>query len=134
MSSDAPNEWEKLWKDYSASLEAWRRAFDGVLRANSEMQAAFTAVMKKASKESDMETMKRFGENWQKAMSDAGTRPMQEFYDYWQKAMGQSGNGLEQIAQSWQKSFFDGGVESMKAYGDTMKKFAETWNSMWPQK
>jgi len=24
-------------------------------------------------------------------------------------------------------------LEQMNAYGDMMKKFAETWNSMWPK-
>jgi len=24
-------------------------------------------------------------------------------------------------------------MESMKAYGEMMKKFAETWNTMWPK-
>jgi len=25
-------------------------------------------------------------------------------------------------------------MEQMKAYGDMMKKFADTWTTMWPQK
>jgi len=25
-------------------------------------------------------------------------------------------------------------MEQIKAYGEMMKKFAETWNDMWPQK
>jgi len=24
-------------------------------------------------------------------------------------------------------------MENMKAYGEMMKKFAETWNTMWPK-
>jgi len=25
------------------------------------------------------------------------------------------------------------GLEQMRAYGEMMKKFTETWNSMWPR-
>lgn len=134
MSHEGQNEWDRLWGDYSSSLESWRRIFDEVLKANSEMQAKFNAVMEKASRESDTETMRRFGENWQKAMSDAGVKSANEFNDYWQKAMSQPDNGFRQFAESWQKSMSDGGLKQMRAYGDMMKKFAETWNSMWPQK
>ncbi len=134
MSNDDQSEWDRLWRDYGSSLEIWRKAFDEVLKASSEMQAKFNAVMEKASKESNMDTMRRFGENWQKAMGDAGVRSAREFGDYWQKAMGQPDGGFMQFAESWQKSISDGGLEQMRAYGDMMKKFAETWNDMWPRK
>ncbi len=134
MSNDDQNEWDRLWRDYTGSLESWRRAFDEILRANSEMQARFNAVMEKASKESNMDTLRQFGENWQKAMSEAGVRSAGELGDYWQKAVGRPDNGFRQLAESWQKSMSEGGLEQMKAYGDMMKKFADTWNEMWPRK
>ena len=33
MSNDNTNEWDKLWKDYSISLENWRKIFDEVLKS-----------------------------------------------------------------------------------------------------
>ena len=128
------NEWEKLWNEYSGSLENWRRIFDEVLKANSEMQTKFSAVVEKASKESNLETMKQFGDSWQKAMTDAGIKSVKEFGDSWQKAAGLPDGGFRQFAESWQRSMSDGGMEQMRAYGEMMKKFAETWNTMWPRK
>ncbi len=36
-------------------------------------------------------------------------------------------------ADSWQKSLGTSGLDQMNAYGEMMMKFADTWNSMWPQ-
>ena len=131
--SSATN-WEQLWKQYSESLENWRKVFDEVLKASSEMQKNFNAVMEKAGQESSADTMKQFGENWQKAMTDAGIQSVKEFNEYWQNAMKQPDNGFKQFAENWQKSMSGSGLDQMKAYGDMMKKFSETWNAMWPQK
>ena len=48
-------------------------------------------------------------------MSDAGITSFKDFTDNWQKSMSSSG------------------MEQMNAYGEMMKKFSETWNSMWPK-
>lgn len=134
MSNENTSEWDKLWHDYSNSLENWRKIFDEVLKANTEMQEKFNAVITKASQESSVDTMKQFGESWQKAMSDAGLKSTQEFSQYWQKAMSNPDKGFEEFAEAWQKSLSTGAFDQMKTYGDMMKKFAETWNTMWPQK
>ena len=34
---------------------------------------------------------------------------------------------------SSKKTLSSSGLEQMNAYGEMMKKFAETWNSMWPK-
>lgn len=129
-------EWEMLWREYGRSLDDWGRIFDDVVRANSEMRARFGAVMEKAAKESDMDVIKRFGENWQKALSDAGLESAaKELEDFWKGAGDRpDGDGLMRFAESWQKSVAEGGLEQIRAYGEAMKKFAETWNAMWPQK
>ena len=62
------NEWEKLWQDYTKSLENWMKLFESVKNASIEMQQKFNIVMEKAVKESSADTVKQFGENWQKAM------------------------------------------------------------------
>jgi hypothetical protein len=41
---------------------------------------------------------------------------------------------MQQFAENWHKSLNEVGLEQMKAYGEMMRKFAETWDSMWPQK
>ena len=45
------NDWEKLWQDYSKSLENWKQLFESVQKANAEMQEKFNQVMEKAVKE-----------------------------------------------------------------------------------
>ena len=109
------NEWDSLWGEYSKSLENWKTIFDQFQNANNDMQTKFNSVWKKAGAESSTKTMRDFTEKWQKSMSDAGITSFKEFTDNWQKALSSSG------------------MEQMNAYGEMMKKFSETWNSMWPK-
>ena len=58
-----------------------------------------------------------------------------EFSDTWQKALNQQGtDAFKQFAENWQKNLAGTGMKQMEAYGEMMKKFAETWSSMWPVK
>ena len=68
MSKEAKsNEWDSLWQEYTKSLENWKTLFEQVQNANNDMQAKFNEVWEKATKESSLDTMKSFGENWQNA-------------------------------------------------------------------
>jgi hypothetical protein len=40
---------------------------------------------------------------------------------------------FKQFVENWQKSLSSSGLEQMNAYGEMMKKFTETWGSMWPK-
>ena len=129
------NEWDSLWQGYTKSLENWKTLFEQVQNANNDMQAKFNEVWEKASKESSIETMKSFGENWQNALSDVGMNSFKEFSDAWQKALNDSGaDAYKKFAEIWQKNLLVPGMGQMEAYGELMKKFAETWSSMWPLK
>lgn len=133
-SEEKSNHWDSLWQEYSKSLENWKTIFDQIQNATNEMQAKFNEVWEKASKESSANTMKAFGENWQKSLSDAGIKSFKEFGDTWQKALNESNtSAFKQVAENWQHALNSSGMESMKAYGEMMKKFAETWNTMWPK-
>ena len=136
MSKDEKsNEWDSLWQEYTKSLENWKNLFEQVQTANSDMQAKFNEVWEKATKESSLDTMKLFGENWQKALNEAGMKSFQEFSDAWQKAINATGaDAFKQFSENWQKSLVGPGMEQMETYGQLMKKFAETWSSMWPKK
>jgi len=129
------NEWDSLWQEYTKSLENWKTLFEQVQNANNDMQAKFNEVWEKASKESSIETMKSFGENWQNALNDAGMNSFKGFSDAWQKALNDSGSdAYKKFAEIWQKNLLVPGMGQMEAYGELMKKFAETWSSMWPLK
>jgi len=62
-----------------------------------------------------MKSFKEFGENWQKALNDSNASVFKQF------------------AENWQKTLSSSGLQQMQDYGEMMKKFAETWNSMWPR-
>ena len=127
------NEWDSLWQEYTKSLENWKTLFEQVQNANNDMQAKFSEVWEKASKESSLETMKSFGETWQNSLSNAGMNSFKEFSDAWQKAVNDtSADGYKKFAETWQKNLLVPGMGQMEAYGELMKKFAETWSSMWP--
>jgi len=129
------NEWDSLWQEYTKSLENWKTLFEKIQNANNDMQTKFNEVWEKASKESSVDTMKLFGENWQKALSDAGMKSFKEFSDAWQKAVNDTGaDSFKKFAEDWQKNLVGPGMEQIEAYGEMMKKFAETWTSMWPNK
>ena len=66
------NEWDSLWQEYTKSLENWKTLFEQVQNANNDMQAKFNEVWEKATKESSLETMKSFGENWQNSLGNTG--------------------------------------------------------------
>ena len=75
-----------------------------------------------------------FGENWQKALNEAGMNSFKEFGENWQKALNDSNTAsFKQFTENWQKALSSSGLEQMNAYGEIMKKFAETWTSMWPK-
>ena len=58
-----------------------------------------------------------------------------DFSDSWQKDKNETGeNAFKKFTENWQKNLVGSGMEQMEAYGEMMKKFAETWTSMWPQK
>ena len=134
MSEEKSNEWDSLWQEYSKSLENWKNLFEQIQSANHDMQAKFNEVWRKASKESSAETMKLFAENWQKALADAGMKSYKEFSEAWQKTLSDSSTtAFKQFAENWQKSFSSSGMEQMQTYGEIMKKFSETWKSMWPK-
>ena len=109
------NEWDSLWGEYSKSLENWKSMFEQFQNASNDMQTKFNQVWEKASSESSTETFKDFTENWQKYMNDT------------------NGSAFKQFTDNWQKTLSSSGLEQMNAYGEMMKKFAETWNSMWPK-
>lgn len=127
-------QWDALWQEYTKSLESWKALFDQMQAASADMQARFNDVWQKALSESSADTLKSFAENWQKAMGDAGLKPLAEFGEAWQKAMGDpSSAAFGKMAESWQRTMTMSGLEQMAAYGTAMKKFAETWNMMWPK-
>ena len=135
MSTDSKNnEWDSLWGEYSKSLENWKSIFEQIQNASNDMQTKFNQVWEKASAESSPETIKQFGENWQKSMTDAGMKSFSDFTENWQKSMTDTNtSAFKQFADNWQKALSSSGLEQMNAYGEMMKKFAETWTLMWPQ-
>ncbi len=129
------NEWDLLWQEYTKSLDNWKTLFEKIQNANKDMQAKFNEIWEKATKESSLETTKLFGENWQKALNDAGMKYFKEFSDAWQEATKETGtDAFKKFGESWQNSFLVPGIVQMEAFGNSMKKFAETWTSMWPNK
>ena len=40
---------------------------------------------------------------------------------------------FKQFVDNWQKTLSSSGLAQMNSYGEMMKKFAETWKSMWPK-
>ena len=141
-SEEKSNEWDSLWQEYSKSLENWKTMFEQIQNANNEMQSKFNDVWEKATKESSVDTMKQFsenwqkalGENWQKAINDAGMKSFKEFGESWQKSLNETNTAaFKQFMENWQNSLNSSGMEQMKAYGELMKKFAETWTTMWPK-
>ena len=135
MSTDSKNnEWDSLWGEYSKSLENWKSLFEQIQNASNDMQTKFNQVWEKASTESSPETIKDFTENWQKSMTDAGMNSFKDFTENWQKSMTDvNTSAFKQFADNWQKALSSSGFEQMNAYGEMMKKFAETWNIMWPK-
>ena len=128
------NEWDSLWQEYTKSLEKWKSLFEQIQTASNDMQIKFNEVWEKAAVESSTETMKLFGENWQKAMNDVGIGSFKEFNENWQKAMNDNNiAAFKQFTQNWQKAMSSSGLEQMNVYGEMMKKFADTWNTMWPK-
>jgi uncharacterized protein with von Willebrand factor type A (vWA) domain len=128
------NEWDSLWGEYSKSLENWKVMFEQFQNASNEMQTKFNQVWEKAGAESSTKTMKEFTEKWQKSMSDAGITSFKEFTENWQKSISDANaSAFKQFADNWQKDLSSSGMEQMIAYGEMMKKFADTWNSMWPK-
>lgn len=109
------NEWDSLWGEYTKSLESWKSLFEQIQNASNDMQVKFNEIWEKATVESSTETMKLFGESWQKALNDSNSSVYKQF------------------AENWHKSMSSSGLEQMNAYGEMMKKFADTWTSMWPQ-
>ena len=133
-SNDTTKEWNMLWTEYTKSLDNWKNIYEQSQRASADMQARFNEVWEKATTDTSADTMKLFAENWQRAMSEAGIKSFKEFSDGWQKALSEAGSGgFAQFAQNWQKTLGSTGLEQMNAYGEMLKKFAETWNSMWPK-
>jgi predicted hydrocarbon binding protein len=133
-SEEKSNQWDSLWQEYSKSLENWKTVFEQIQNATNDMQAKFNEVWEKATKESSIDTMKAFGENWQKSLSDAGIKSFKEFGEAWQKSLNEANaSTFKQAAENWQHALNSSGMENMKAYGEMMKKFAETWNTMWPK-
>ena len=135
MSANSKNsEWDSLWGEYSKSLENWKTIFEQFQNANNDMQTKFNSVWKKAGAESSTKTMKDFTEKWQKSMSDAGITSFKEFTEKWQKSMSDANaSAFKEFTDNWQKALSSSGMEQMNAYGEMMKKFSETWNSMWPK-
>ncbi len=128
------NEWDSLWQEYTKSLESWKSLFEQIQNASNDMQTKFNDVWEKATVESSAETMKLFGENWQKSMNEVGMNSFKGFSENWQKALNDTNASVfKQFAENWQKTLSSSGLEQMNAYGEMMKKFAETWNSMWPR-
>ena len=127
-----PNEWDSLWQEYSKSLENWKALYEQIRDASNDMQSKFNAVWEKSLNESSIDTIKLFGENWQNSLNEAGAKSFKEFGDSWQKALAESNTtAFRQFAENWQTALGTSGLEQMEAYGQMMKKFADTWSSMW---
>ena len=69
-----------------------------------------------------------------KALADAGMKSFKEFGESWQKSLNASNaSTFKQFVENWQNTLNSSGMEQMKANGEMMKKFADTWNNMWPK-
>ena len=129
------NEWDSLWQEYTKSLDNWKTLFEKIQNANKDMQVKFNEVWEKAAKESSLDTTKLFEYNWQKGLNEAGMKYFKEFSDAWKEAMNETGtDAFKKFSESWQNSLLVPGMGQMETYGEMMKKFAETWTSMWPTK
>jgi len=129
------DDWAKMWQEFSKTLDTWKENFELMRKSTLKMQEKFNEVMERASKESSLDTMKLFGENWQKEMTDVGGKSFAQFTESWEKAVADFNSmTFIQFGENWQKSLTETGMDSMKAYGDMLNKFAETWKNMWPQK
>ena len=135
MSTDSKNnEWDSLCGEYSKSLENCKSIFEQIQNASNDMHTKFNQVWEKASAESSPETIKDFTELWQKSMTNAGMKSFKDFTENWQKSMTDANASVfKDFTENWQKTLSSSGLEQMNAYGDMMKKFAETWNTMWPK-
>jgi hypothetical protein len=129
------NDWGSLWDNFNKSLENWKEIMESFQKASLQMQEQYN-IVEKATQESSVDTMKQFGENWLKALTDTGFFSFKDFNEQWKKAVDSYDvKSFQEFGQNWQKMMTnDIGIQQMKAYGDMMKKFAETWNTMWPQK
>ena len=77
-----------------------------------------------------LENWKSIFEQIQNASNDMQTK----FNQVWEKASAESSpETIKDFTENWQKALSSSGLEQMNAYGEMMKKFAETWNSMWPK-
>ena len=134
--SENKSDWGPLWNDFNKSLENWKDVMETFQKTCTQMQEQYTKVMEKAMQESSADTMKQFGENWLKALTDSGFIAFKDFNEQWKKAVEiYDVKSFQEFGQNWQKMMTsDSGLEQMKGYGNMMKKFAETWNVMWPQK
>lgn len=134
--SEKNTDWGPLWENFNKSLENWKEVMESFQKAGMQMQEQYTKVMEKATQESSADTMKQFGENWLKSMTDAGFLSFKDFNEQWKKAVeNYDVKSFQEFGQNWQNMMTQNmGTQQMKSYGDMMKKFAETWNTMWPQK
>ena len=115
MSAEKTKDWNTLWKECTNSMEIWNSYFEAIQKANQDLQAKFNLVWQKANSEFSEESMNMFKETWLKSMNNM------------------SMDSFVQFTETWQKSLSSSGLEQMNAYGQMLKKFTETWSSMWPQ-
>lgn len=135
MSDFRNQDWEQIWQQYVKSLESWKEMFVLLQKASEELQDSFNKVWEKAADGTSPETFKNFGDVWQEAMKQIENNPFQQFSEKWQNAMSSAtAESFKQFSEMWQKNLSESGMNQLQLYGDMMKKFAETWNAMWPQK
>ncbi|MFB5647111.1 MAG: hypothetical protein ACE5RO_03085 [Candidatus Nitrosomaritimum yanchengensis] len=128
MSASQEEESGDAWKVYVGSLAKWKLAFELWQKAgieamsnynkavtsgkiNKELPKQMTEVMKDSWMKTGLEQISQFQKEWQNMIKASGLESMKYYDDNWAK--------------------FWSSMEPATTYGEALKQFTDSWQSMW---
>ena len=115
--ANVKKETEYLSKSYTQSLGTWQQSNESWKKAGEFALKQYANAMNLAWKQSDMEQINKYNEQWAKAWSEVGENPYKWYLNTWEKIWKESGFvSFRTFNEQWQKIWSDATQEVFKKY------------------
>ncbi len=118
------------WKEYTAALVRWKLAFELWQQAGNEAFVKYNHALQTPG--TNAELPQKLAKEWKEKWMKAGEVEIKRFGKEWQNMLKESGiQSILKFDKDWEKFWGTTWLYPSKTYLDAMRKFIQTWESMW---
>ncbi len=122
-------EFDKAWKDYTASINLWKESLAQWQKATNDTLRTYHDACQRAM-ESDAELLKKVSASWEQTWGEMGPEYIKQQNKLIENIFKETNiESIKKFNDQWEKFLNTSGDDSIKAYQEAIKRFNETWKS-----